>query len=200
MNHLAHALLAAPEPAPRLGNLFGDAVRGPLSRQDLPAGVLDGVKAHRRIDAMTDRHPDTLHMRGLFPDALRRYAGIILDLAFDHYLVRQWPQFCEISRRSFTLEVYGAMQHYPALLPPSIRAVAPEMIARDFLNRCETVGGLTSALTHIDRRLSRGFDVELARQTLLAHDATFQRGFESVYSDVRAALVSSQQLSGQAPA
>ncbi|MEQ8515898.1 MAG: DUF479 domain-containing protein, partial [Chromatocurvus sp.] len=105
MNHLAHALLSTPAPAQRLGNLFGDAVRGPLSGHELPAEVLDGVRQHRRIDAITDQHPQSAQMRALFPPSLRRYAGIILDVAFDHYLVRKWPAFCDVSRHSFTLEV-----------------------------------------------------------------------------------------------
>lgn len=188
MNHLAHALLADPEPGQRLGNLFGDAVRGPLAAQDLPPTVVEGVRAHRRIDAITDQHPETVRLRGLFPPPLRRYAGIILDVAFDHYLTRRWPGLCDVGRRAFTLEIYDVMHQNPALLPSRVRPLAPRMIARDFLNRCETLDGVMSVLSHIDGRLSRGFDIALARRALERHDAALEQGFIRVFTDVHHAL------------
>lgn len=188
MNHLAHALLADPQPPQRLGNLFGDAVRGPLAAVDLPAGVLEGVRRHRQIDAVTDQHPTSLRLREHFPDSLRRYAGIVLDVAFDHYLIRQWSVFCDVNRESFTLEVYDVMHQNPALLPEPIRPVASRMIARDFLNRCETMDGVMSVLAFIDSRLSRGFDLAAARRTLEVHDETLQTGFAQVFSDMQRPL------------
>ncbi|WP_162883918.1 ACP phosphodiesterase [Chromatocurvus halotolerans] len=185
MNHLAHALLADPQPPQRLGNLFGDAVRGPLSRVDLPAGVLEGVRRHRQIDAMTDRHPASIRLRERFPRALRRYAGIVLDVAFDHYLIRRWPLFCDVDRESFTLEVYDVMHQNPALLPEPVRLAAPRMIARDFLNRCETMDGVMSVLASIDARLSQGFDVAAAGRTLEVHDGALEYGFTEVFSDLQ---------------
>lgn len=185
MNHLAHALLADPQPPQRLGNLFGDAVRGPLSTVDLPAGVLEGVRRHRQIDAVTDQHPASIQLRELFPRSLRRYAGIVLDVAFDHYLIRQWPVFCDVKRESFTLEVYEIMHQNPALLPGPVRAAAPRMITRDFLNRCETIDGVMSVLAYIHTRLSRGFDLAAARRTLEVHDRILEAGFAQVFSDVQ---------------
>lgn len=185
MNHLAHALLADPQPPQRLGNLFGDAVRGPLSTVDLPAGVLEGVRRHRQIDALTDRHPASVRLREVFPRALRRYAGIVLDVAFDHYLIRQWPAFCDVNRESFTLEVYDVMHQNPALLPEPVRPLASRMIARDFLNRCETMDGVMSVLASIDTRLSRGFDLAAARRTLEVHDEALETGFALVFGDLQ---------------
>jgi len=188
MNHLAHALLADPEPPQLLGNLFGDAVHGPLSGIALPAGVLEGVRRHRQIDAFTDQHPASIDLRKLFPGALRRYAGIVLDVAFDHYLIRRWPRFCDADRESFTLEVYSAMHQNPALLPDPVQPIASRMIARDFLNRCETMDGVMSVLAYIDRRLSRGFDLSAARRTLEAHDQTLEERFTEVFTDVHRSL------------
>ena len=189
MNHLAHAVLADPAPAQCLGNLFGDAIRGPLSRQDLPEGVIAGARAHRQIDGLTDRHPTSIHLRGLFAGNLRRYAGIILDVAFDHYLIRHWPAFCEVSRQSFTLGIYDAMHRHPALLPARVRPLASRMIDRDFLNRCETLQGVEDSLGFLSNRLTRGFDVATACRALERHDAACERGFLQVFTDVNHALV-----------
>jgi acyl carrier protein phosphodiesterase len=187
MNHLAHAVLSPAQPALRLGNLFGDAVRGPLHAQELPADVLKGVAAHRRIDALTDGHPVTRALREDFPRPLRRYAGIILDVAFDHYLIRHWEAVCQRERRTFTLEVYALMTENAALLPPRVRPHAPRMIERDFLNRCASREGVMSVLAHLQGRLSRGFDLRQAEAALRTRDSALAQGFLEVFSDLQRA-------------
>lgn len=187
MNHLAHAVLSPAQPALRLGNLFGDAVRGPLHAQDLPADVLEGVAAHRRIDALTDTHPVTRALREDFPPSLRRYAGIILDVAFDHYLIRHWDSLCRSDRRDFTLEVYALMTENAALLPPRVRPHAPRMIERDFLNRCASHDGVMAILAHLQGRLSRGFDLRQAEKTLRGQDSALAQGFLEVFSELQRA-------------
>ncbi|MEQ8514162.1 MAG: ACP phosphodiesterase, partial [Chromatocurvus sp.] len=89
---------------------------------------------------------------------------------------------------SFTLEVYDAMHQNPLLLPTPVRALAPEMIARDFLNRCETFDGVLAVLSHIEARLSRGFDLRTTRQALEEHDAALEQGFARVFFDVHHVL------------
>ena len=133
-------------------------------------------------------------MRALFPSSLRRYAGIILDVAFDHYLARRWHAFCDVSRQSFIMQIYESMQCHPQLLPDRIRPLAPDMISRDFLNRCETMNGVGRVLSHLDARLSRGFDPTAAQHTLEANDTELQRGFTRVFMDVHRSLVSGPDL------
>ena len=66
MNHLAHLVLAGPDPDHRLGALLGDHVKGRLALQTLPDGLRSGVVLHRRIDVWTDAHPAVLDLaRGL---------------------------------------------------------------------------------------------------------------------------------------
>jgi len=40
-----------------------------------------------RIDAFTDMHPVLSEARGALPAPLRRYAGILMDVYFDHLLI-----------------------------------------------------------------------------------------------------------------
>ena len=92
MNHLAHALLAdAGGIEFALGSAMGDFVRGrpdpawPLARQA-------GLRFHRAIDAFTDAHPEVVAARNQFTPPMRRYAGIVLDVWFDHLLVLKWDR------------------------------------------------------------------------------------------------------------
>ena len=85
MNYLAHFHLAWPDPGLVVGGLEGDYYKGPL-RGDLPGDIESGVRLHRAIDAYTDAHPVSRQLRSAFPEKLRRYAGILVDLSFDHFL------------------------------------------------------------------------------------------------------------------
>ena len=49
-----------------------------------PAALAAGVRLHRRVDVHTDAHPAVRAARALFVPPLRRYAGIALDVWFDH--------------------------------------------------------------------------------------------------------------------
>ena len=89
MNHLAHAHLAGADDEFLLGGLLGDFWRG-APDPGWPPGVRAGVALHRKIDVYTDSHPDVAGARALFIPPLRRYAGILLDVYFDHALASNW--------------------------------------------------------------------------------------------------------------
>ncbi len=92
MNFLAHLWLADRTGTSLAGAVLGDVVRG----SDLTAYPDDlalGIRLHRRIDALTDRHPTLQPLREAFPAGPRRYAGIVLDLACDHVLTQDWPTY-----------------------------------------------------------------------------------------------------------
>lgn len=92
MNHLAHFVLAPDDDQARTGTWLGDFVRG----SDLsawPATIEQAIRLHRRIDSFTDTHAVTLDARRGLPAPLRRYAGILLDVYFDHLLIRDWPRW-----------------------------------------------------------------------------------------------------------
>jgi acyl carrier protein phosphodiesterase len=83
MNHLAHALLSGADDGWRLGGLLGDFVRGRMDPR-LPLPVQRGIAQHRAIDAYTDNHAEIRALRARFQPPYRRYAGILIDIWFDH--------------------------------------------------------------------------------------------------------------------
>ncbi len=85
MNYLAHFYLSGEDPHWRVGGLMGDFLRGPVP-EALPPGVRAGVMLHRRIDAYTDAHPVVGRSRRRVRPALRRFAGIVVDMSYDHFL------------------------------------------------------------------------------------------------------------------
>ena len=92
MNFLAHLWLSEHARLPLAGAVLGDTLRGALPPL-MPEPLRQSVQLHRRVDAATDRHPRVQAARAGFGDGSRRYAGILLDVLYDHLLARDWPDF-----------------------------------------------------------------------------------------------------------
>lgn len=90
MNFLAHLHLADRAGLPLSGAILGDLVRGRLDGR-FPRPLERSLALHRRIDVATDGHAVVRDARAQFPDGARRYAGIVLDVLWDHCLARDWP-------------------------------------------------------------------------------------------------------------
>jgi len=121
MNYLAHLFLARDDEELMLGGLLGDFVRGQVALRRFAPGIQAGILLHRRIDRYTDEAPETAALKELFPAEFRRYAGIILDLAFDHELARRWVEFSEDSLADFDAQVRSALARHPELSLPRLR-------------------------------------------------------------------------------
>lgn len=162
MNYLAHLHLGGNAPAQLLGSLYGDFVKGPLAGQ-WPRDVEAAIRLHRRIDAFTDSHPLQLQARARFPDARRRYSGMLLDIFFDHCLALHWPQYGDEPLPAFTARVYHVLAEEPQL-PERLAYIAPRMAAQDWLGSYSDFAILEQVIGGLQRRLSRpeGLDGSMA--------------------------------------
>ncbi|WNW11650.1 ACP phosphodiesterase [Pseudomonas sp. DTU_2021_1001937_2_SI_NGA_ILE_001] len=164
MNYLAHLHLGGQRPAQLLGSLYGDFVKGPLAGRFTPE-VEASIHLHRRIDAFTDRHPLTRAALGRFSQGNRRYAGIVLDVFFDHCLARDWHCYAQVPLEAFTERFYRVLRAQ-ADLPERLAAVAPRMVAQDWLGSYQEYSVVEAALGGIARRLSRPEGLFQAMQEL----------------------------------
>ena len=119
MNYISHLQLAAHTETSLVGSFLGDFVKG----SDLGAFNEEqqlGIILHRKVDSFTDKHPEIREAKALFPHSIRRYAGIVLDIYFDHLLIRNWhlysSQNVEAVFDSFYRELeevsYTSSKHY----------------------------------------------------------------------------------------
>ena len=72
-------------------NFMADAVKG----RDLSAwsaGLRKGIRMHRQIDSYTDNHPLTLKGRERLREHCGKYAGVALDLFYDHVIASRWEE------------------------------------------------------------------------------------------------------------
>lgn len=162
MNFLAHFHLAWPDEGLIAGGLEGDYYKGLLTGELQPS-IERGVKLHRAIDAHTDNHRVIVALRNQFPGEIRRYAGILIDLSFDHYLTQYWSQFSPLSLVEFNTAVYRVLSSHEAAFTPGARTMALRMLEYDILSRYHDWSAVTATAARIGERFSRGnplLDVE----------------------------------------
>ncbi|WP_049623913.1 ACP phosphodiesterase [Frateuria defendens] len=185
MNHLAHALLAGDDDALRLGGMLGDFVRG-APDPALPPGVARGIRLHRAIDVFTDAHPEVAAARVLLPPPYRRYAGILLDMWFDHCLARDFGRWSAQPLPAFSAELRALLHRHAALLPPALRRFLAYMDANDLPAGYADPAVLARALAGLGSRLSRANPLAGALPVLEARSAALQERFEAFFPALQA--------------
>lgn len=179
MNYLAHLYLASDCTESILGNLMGDFVKGPLDPA-LPHGLRDGITQHRRIDSYTDAHPAVLASKRRISPEYRRYAGILIDMIYDHFLAKYWDQYATMTLPAFTGRTYQIVTDYQLRLPTRMQLSMRYMVANDLLGSYREIDGIQAALRGIETRLRRPSrlgeaitELEGAYPTLLADFQVF---------------------------
>lgn len=195
MNYLAHLHLGGDAPSQLLGSLYGDFVKGPL-RGQWPEPVEQAIRLHRRIDGFTDAHPLVERARSRFPDARRRYSGMLLDVFFDHCLALHWADFSSQPLPEFTARVYRVLAGEPQL-PERLAMIAPRMAAQDWLGSYRRFSVLELVLQGLQRRLSRpeGLDGAMVELTRLYQPLTDD--FRAFYPQLQVFVSAELRAAGQ---
>ncbi len=185
MNHLAHALLAGDDEQLRLGGMLGDFLHGRAETMPLPKPVIDGIRLHRAIDVYTDAHPEVLAARVLLPSPYRRYAGIMLDMWFDHCLARDFSRWNAQPLDDYGDALRALLHRHDALLPPALRRFRGYMDAHDLPAGYADLATLGDALTGIGQRLSRANPLDSALPVLMQRDALLQPHFDAFFPQLQ---------------
>lgn len=177
MNYLAHTLLGGPTAADKAGALLGDFVKGTLPGV-LPAELAFGVALHRSVDTFTDAHPLFARSRERISPARRRYAGIIVDMFYDHLLAQNWRTLGQGHLGEFAQSVYAALRQYQQWLPPRLANAAAHMQASDWLTAYRELSAVRGAIDSMATyRLRQPNSLAGAVDELVADYAGFEADF-----------------------
>ena len=183
MNHLAHALLGRADAGLMLGSLTADFVRGAIDPA-LPRGVRAGIALHRAIDVYTDSHPEVVTARARFAPPYRRYAGILLDVWFDHLLARDWGRYGDGSLQSFSHEVQALLATRAAELPPRMHGFARYLQAHDLPEAYRELPMIEQVLRGLSGRLSHANPLADALPALQAQAPALERHFAAFFPEL----------------
>ncbi|GAB2903936.1 ACP phosphodiesterase [Microbulbifer echini] len=183
MNYLAHLLLSGPDARWRLGGLLGDFVKGPL-KGERPATIEAGIKLHRRIDASTDNNAAYRDALAQLDPAWRRYAGIALDIWFDHLLAQDWQKWHPLSLEEFCEQCWRDFRGHSRYIPPHAKAfmARAEQIKLLQSYREERVIGLT--LERVGQRLRRPVALQEILPELSSGRENLEHNFNKLLTDL----------------
>ncbi|MGG6296477.1 ACP phosphodiesterase [Leptolyngbya sp. AN02str] len=152
MNYLAHAFLAQSDPELVIGGFLGDFVKGAIAQLYTPT-IRQGIELHRHIDSYTDQHELVRASKQLFSAQRRRFAGIMLDVFYDHLLAKHWNQYSTIPLRQFAQQVYHILQKHETILPDRLQRMLPYMVEQDWLSSYQQLDSIGKTLNRISQRL-----------------------------------------------
>jgi acyl carrier protein phosphodiesterase len=183
MNYLAHLYLSEPTEDAWLGSLLGDFVKGPLGgRYD--EDITRAIAMHRKIDSFTDAHPVVLQSKSRVSAGRRRYAGIMIDMFYDHFLAKYWREFHEEPLDEFTARIYAILGRRQAMLPERLQRMAPKMAQWNWLASYAEVHSIHTALDRIGQRLKRENRLLHSGDELVEHYSEFESDFRAFMPQV----------------
>lgn len=194
MNHLAHLFLAPDDPETRVGALLGDFAHG-LELEQLPDRVLEGLRHHRAVDAFTDTHPEVLAAKGLFSPQRRRFAGIALDVVFDHYLIRHWAQFSSVPMERFIEQAYCDLRANQHLMPERMAIITGRMIRDDWFSRYGSMDTIGFVLDRIAERIRFNNRFAGAIDEIRLNEEQLEQHFLAFFPDLITATRTNPQAS-----
>jgi acyl carrier protein phosphodiesterase len=185
MNYLAHMLCSNDTPASMLGNFLADFVKGDVEGR-FPREVSEGIRHHRRLDCFTDTHEVFAASRRLMSHARRRYAGIIVDVLYDHFLVTGWDRYCSTTLDEFVDRVYENLCRHRVAIPDPVPMVIEKMVREDWLRSYATADGIDRTFKRISRRLRRENPLGTAIEELERNYDRLRDHFHSFFPQVLA--------------
>jgi len=153
VNYFAHLVLSQPTLESTVGNLLGDFARG-IDQSVLDPAVLAGLNNHRAVDRFTDSYIRATGIKQCFSPARRRFAGIALDVYFDHLLMSHWHEFDARNLGEVIAEFYARMDRGQEIMPGSeMRRVTARMISDDWFGSYRDIDSVAEALDRIAMRI-----------------------------------------------
>ncbi|MEZ5084457.1 MAG: ACP phosphodiesterase [Bacteroidales bacterium] len=151
MNFLAHLYLSGEDEEMIIGNFIADHVKGKVIEK-YSGGIVAGIRLHREIDNFTDTHPVFIQSKNRLAVNYKKYAGVVTDMFYDHFLSSTWPEYSHESIDSFTKRMYRIIMRKYFILPPKTKRILPFMAQDNWLKGYGTFEGLGRALSGMARR------------------------------------------------
>ena len=154
MNFLAHIYLADQGNEKLLiGNLLGDFVRK-VDEPRYEESIRKGIHMHRKLDSFTDSHPVFLKSRQRVSGLNRRYAGVLIDIFYDHFLARNWKQYSDQSLEKYAQHFYDILNKHKKILPDNLKRIMPYLMEENWLVNYREIWGIEQAVNNIARRFA----------------------------------------------
>jgi acyl carrier protein phosphodiesterase len=175
MNFLFHMLLSGADEQILVGNFMGDFVKGPLADR-FPDRIRQGVTLHRRIDSFASRSELFQQSRLRLDPHYGLYRGVLVDLFYDHFLVREWGDWSDEPFEKYLARTRLIIEGHLSELPERMQPLVP-YIFDELLPSYGEARGIGRALERMSRRVKRANPLAGGEAELLRHYDDLQADF-----------------------
>jgi acyl carrier protein phosphodiesterase len=166
-----------------IGNFIADSVKG-RNYKNYPEKVMYGILLHRAIDSFTDQHPVTTRTKERLRPQFRKYAGVVTDVFYDHFLAKNWDQFSATPLKIYTEKVYDVLTDHFSSLPLEIQQMLPFMIRGNWLYHYSKIEGVHKALSGMAKRTPFESNMEFAAAELEKNYGEYEKEFNLFFPEL----------------
>lgn len=189
MNYVGHIQLAQHSSTSKLGNFLGDFVKG-SDLSSFSAQIQQGIELHRAIDSFTDNHPVTVNLRQCFPSEVRRMAGVIIDVYFDHLLCKHWQNYSSESQNKVLDGFYTELESTKLSVSTRFKRVKQGLIEYRWLAEYIEVDAVIRAYRSIEQRINSKITfADRAADLIIKRETELQSAFAQLYPELQAFVV-----------
>lgn len=177
-------MLAGETPALIVGGVIGDWIKGHLPGV-LPDDLARGVALHRAIDSFAESQPSFRRSRSRVSVVRRRYAGVLVDVFYDHLLARNWATIHHQPLDEYCEAVYRSIKDRLDELPLSSHTGLTLMAKEDWLMSYAQIEGIADVLARMSRRARQPNPLANGEQEFLADVDGFTSDFYEWLDDTK---------------
>lgn len=183
MNYLSHLYLSYDNREILIGNFIADAVKG-NKFNNYPDGIKNGILLHRYIDTFTDTHPISKRSIKRMHPRYRHYKGVILDIFYDHFLAKNWPNYSETPLEEYAESMYKFLHAKSDLFPERMFSILNHMTNHNWLVTYRSLEGIERVLNGMNSRTQGKSQMNLAIIDLKEHYKDFENDFFEFFAEL----------------
>jgi len=183
MNFLAHLFLSGKDQDTIIGNFIGDSVKG-SDFNNYPDSIKNGILLHRKIDYFTDNHPTVHKSKIRLRPKYRKFAPVIVDIFYDHFLASNWSEYHYETLNIYTQRIYSILTNQKQIFPNKAGKMLPYMIAGNWLYNYKDIKGIEWALKGMSRRTIFNSNMETAHIELEREKKEYQKEFNDFFPEL----------------
>jgi acyl carrier protein phosphodiesterase len=184
MNFLAHIYLSGDNDLIKIGNFMADGIRG-KHFESFPTDIQKGIVLHRAIDTFTDAHPIFRQSTKKLHARYHHYAGVIVDVFYDHYLAKNWSNYSSEDLEEYIERFYQSLHTHTELLTERTVGLMPYMIKQNWLYSYQSIEGIKQILTQMDSRTKNKSNMRFATEELAEFYKEFEKEFTLFFEELR---------------
>ena len=184
MNFLSHLFLSGSSEGLILGNFIADSVKGSAYKNYAPE-IQQGIVLHRHIDTFTDSHPIVELSKERLRPVYHKYASVIVDVYYDHFLAANWSDYSAEPLHDYTQRIYALIQKNEAMLPLQSAQFTKYMVHYNILEAYSHLDGIDRVLKGMAKRTTFVSHMEKSVKDLEEHYALFENEFRLFFPELQ---------------